>query len=108
MITFDLDEGLKQAAIGMSKAAAAERAQAWNKKADLFLLSLPLGCTFSADDLIEAIGLVDPESAPTSNNAVGAWMRGKSQAGQIEHTGGWTPSKRALRHGNPQRVWRVL
>lgn len=60
------------------------------------------GTTFTADDLIEAIGLPDGCS-----NAVGAFLSTQRRFGLIEPVG-FTEATRPSSHARVLRVWRVI
>ena len=89
---------------GMDAAERAERVQEWKAKAEAWLAAKYAGDIFSADDLVEAIGL--PDEGVARNNVVGAWMAAKSRHGTITFRS-FTRSRRVIGHGNLQRVWKV-
>lgn len=93
----------------MERVMAAERVAEWKRKADDYLATFGYGLyphTFTADDLVAAIGR--PDFGPARNNVVGAWFNAQAKAGRIEWTGMFRKSTRPEGHGNQQRVWRVV
>lgn len=90
---------------GMAQARRAERVQAWKAQAEAWLLGLPAGSEVTADTLIAAIGLPDPEAGPARNNVVGAWFSAQARHGRVRWSGTFATSRREIGHGNLQRVW---
>lgn len=88
---------------GMARAARADRVQEWKDAAEILLERIPGGAQFTADDIVERIGL--PDTGVARNNVVGAWFATKSRAGEIRFTGNFRKSGRVIGHGNLQRVW---
>lgn len=73
----------------------------WQQRAVEYRRGLGIGATFTADDLIEAIGL------PTgSSNQVGAIVHTWATRGFIE-AAGFTQSTRKSNHGRWVRQWQV-
>lgn len=108
-VTFDAALANRLGREGMDRAERAQRVQAWKDDANRFLLYLHTkarGITFSADDLIEAVGL--PDIGPNRNNVIGAWFNAMAKAGRIENTGKRRKSTRPEGHGRRIDVWRVL
>jgi hypothetical protein len=91
---------------GWGKALRARRVQAWKYQAEYWLDDLDAGEEFVSDDLVRDVGL--PDIGPNCNNVVGAWFSGQAKRGTIEFVGRMRRSKRVVRHGNPQRVWRKV
>lgn len=91
---------------GMEQALRAERVAAWKTDAARWIEAQPAGLLFTADDLVEAIGL--PDTGPGRNNVVGAWIGSQRKQRRIEFTGELRTSRRVEGHGNLQRQWRVL
>jgi hypothetical protein len=81
--------------------ATARRDLEWWTRAEAWLDSHYVGQTFTADDLVAAIGL--PEG---SSNAVGAFLRTQRIFGAVE-ADGFTEATRPSSHGRVLRVWRV-
>jgi hypothetical protein len=93
---------------GMDAALNAERVSIWRAAADAWLEHREEGDLFTADDLVEAIGL--PEfigERERVNNVVGAWVNAQSRAKRIVWTKDTRTSQRVVGHGNQQKVWRV-
>jgi hypothetical protein len=76
----------------------------WKRDAEAWLSSLPIGRTFTADDLVAYAGKPDVGSP----NVIGAWLAAQSKRGRIAWTGGFQKSSRPEGHSNLQRVWRVV
>lgn len=92
--------------IAMANALRAARVAEWKVGAKRWILQiLDEGELFTADDLVEAVGLVDP-SEGNGNNVVGAFIAAQARRGRIEWTGTFRKSERVQGHGNLQRVWR--
>ena len=72
----------------------------WWVEAGRFLNTLSPGALFTADDLVELIGLPDG-----SSNQVGACVRGWAAADLIK-AHGYEESTRKSNHGRVVRVWR--
>ena len=72
----------------------------WWTEAGRFLHTLAPGALFTADDLVDLIGL--PDGSP---NQVGACVRAWA-AGDHINAHGYTESKRPSNHGRVVRVWR--
>ena len=100
----DPEKAEEEAEAGMRKALAAERVEAWKADALYWLCGRPIGLEFTADDLVDAVGL--PDVGTNRNNVIGAFMRAQSATGRIEFTGELRKSERVVRHGNLNRVWR--
>lgn len=64
------------------------------------------GRAFSSDDLVDLVGLPDPDHEPNARNgAVGAIFRQASTAGLIRPTGRVVTSRQPHRRGGTQRTW---
>lgn len=72
----------------------------WWTEAGRFLHTLAPGALFTADDLVDLIGL--PDGNP---NQVGACVRAWAAGDHIVHHG-FTASTRASNHGRVLRMWR--
>lgn len=94
-----LELGLSLKAKGQARATAG--ATEWHEIA-LKWLSEALG-DFSADDLVEDIGLPN-KVATNGNNAVGAVFSSARKQGMIRRVG-WTQSRRPESHGRVVAVW---
>jgi len=99
-------EAKAAADVGMSKALKAARVEAWKLTAGEWLSAQARGFEFTSDDLVRTAGL--PDVGPNRNNVVGAWFSGQAKRGTIVFAGKMRRSKRVVRHGNPQRVWRKV
>jgi len=99
-------EAQEAAQEGMSKALRARRVLDWKITAGYWLDRLEAGEEFVSDDLVGGVGL--PDVGPNRNNVVGAWFSGQARRGTIVFVGRMRRSKRVVRHGNPQRVWRKV
>lgn len=105
-MTEQLELGQAAADQGMARANAANRVQTWKQYADSWLIGvIQAGRKFTADDLINDVGL--PDHGVGKNNVVGAWINAQSKRGLIEFTGQFRKSKRIDRHTGIQRVWKV-
>jgi len=71
----------------------------WDWRAQQWIIELGRGQMFTADDLVEAIGL-----PVGSSNQVGAFFHWLSRAYIIKYHG-YTTSKRASNHGRLIREW---
>ena len=94
-----LELGLSLKAKGQARATAG--ATDWHEMA-LKWLSEALG-DFSADDLVEDIGLPN-KVATNRNNAVGAVFSSARKSGLIRRVG-WTQSRRPESHGRVVAIW---
>lgn len=104
-LRFDGFEAEARAEVGMAQAWEADRVQMWKILAAEYLFSLSSGTEFTADDMVAEIGL--PDEGVNRNNVVGAWFSAHAKAGDIVFANRLGRSKRVVRHGNLQRVWRV-
>ena len=102
---FDFEQGWHDAEKGMALANGADRVKEWKERAERHLMSLSAGSEFTADDLVQKIGL--PDEGENKNNVVGAWINGKRNDGRITFTGRFLKSNRVSRHTGLQRVWVV-
>lgn len=93
---------------GMARAINADRVATWRLDAETWFEGLARWSLITADDLIAAVGLPDPESGVAQNNSVGGWFAQKSKAQKVQFTGNFRKSARVARHGNLQRVWMKL
>lgn len=82
--------------------ATARRDLEWWKRAERWIDGHFDGQTFTADDLVDYLGL--PEGSP---NAVGAFLLTQRLFGVIE-AAGFTTATRPSSHGRTLRVWRVV
>lgn len=64
-----------------------------------------LRAEFTADDILP---LIECLGVPTDNRALGAAFNAAKQAGMIEPTARFTPTKRSHCHARPIRVWKSL
>jgi len=103
---FNAEEAARRADVGMSNAYRAARVAAWKTHASAWLDRQPSGREIVADDLVRVIGL--PDIGPARNNVVGAWFSAQSKRGRIVFAQRLRKSERSERHGNLQRVWRVV
>jgi len=75
--------------------------QVWSANADNWFARLPRGYEYTADDLVEAIGL---PTETGKNGAVGAkikWWKSKRQAVGL----GYTTTSRTSSHARPIMLW---
>jgi hypothetical protein len=84
--------------------ATAKRDLEWWNRAERWIDTLGTDhcTTFTADDLVDAIGLPDG-----SSNAVGAFLSTQRRFGIIEPVG-FTEATRPSSHARVLRVWRVI
>lgn len=90
---------------GEAKAAGTKkvnRDDGWWAEAHAWLELQPLGLTFTADDLVDAIGL--PHG---STNQVGAIIRAWAVQDQINPVG-YAEARRQSSHGRVLRIWQVI
>lgn len=73
----------------------------WVKRAETWLKHLAQGTEFTADDLVESVGL--PKTGST--NAIGALFASFARRELIEKVG-YTEAKRMSSHSRVIRVWR--
>jgi hypothetical protein len=85
--------------VGTSKA---KKDAAWWDQAARWIGQQPLGRRFTADDLIDAVGL--PHGSP---NQVGAQIRTWAVQDKTEPVG-YAEAKRHSSHGRVLRVWQVI
>jgi hypothetical protein len=103
---FDAQEAATLRDQGMDIALDADRVQLWKAKAKRWLDKHRKGYRFTADELVDGIGL--PDEGVNRNNVVGAVMRSWSCRGWIIKTGYYKPSTRKRRHASVQCVWEKL
>lgn len=85
--------------------AARSTRPAWSAQAAAALRGLAeKGAPFTADDLVNIVGLPGPSEA-NRNNAVGAAFNAAAEAGLIRRTGDTTTSKRPEAHSRRIAVW---
>jgi hypothetical protein len=89
---------------GMTKALRAARIAGWKFDASRWITDLPADTTFTADDLVAAIG--KPDEGDHRANAIGAIISSWSKRDLIVWTGSFRKSERVEGHGNLQRIWR--
>jgi hypothetical protein len=92
------------AAAGMAIALHSAQARPWRDRARAWLNGRTPGETFTADDLVAAVGLPSGDLAVNGNGAVGAVIRAAAQAKTIRPLG-YVESTRPSSHGRPVRLW---
>lgn len=108
--TFTLDDanqllGIHDQAAGITQAITAPSIQAWRIAARDAILSLAnTGRPFTADDLIDIVGLPH-DLEVNKNNSVGAVILNALRSGQIVNTGERKPSARRSNHGRHIPIW---
>jgi hypothetical protein len=60
---------------------------------------------FTAEDIIDVVGLPSKEIRPNGNNAVGATMNRMAKAGYIKKTNARRKARRPSSHGRELVVW---
>lgn len=90
---------------GMAKALSKRGIEDWQEAAKTWLWRLPAGRRFTAEDLVDAVGLPIGEESAGRNNAVGALMNGIAKRGVIRNTSDYTKAKRPASHGRVIAVW---
>lgn len=86
----------------MSDVTLAWQARAWPAMREL----AAEGVEFASDQLIERVGLPDPDHPHNSvNSAVGSMFRSASAQGLIRKTGGVRNSTQPHRHGGLVQLW---
>jgi predicted nucleic acid-binding Zn-ribbon protein len=103
MMEFDKDASAARAEAGMEQARQAERVQLWKSAAENWMISLPPGTVFHADDMAAVIGV--PDAGPNRNNVIGGIFSAAATRGLIRWTGETRKSERVDRHVGLQRVW---
>lgn len=101
-LLFDAEEGQRLQEAGMEAALSSWAAMDWSDMAERWLLARSQ--SFTADDLVDAIGLPRGLPGANQNNAVGALIQAWSRRGAIHATGTRT-AKRPESHGRLLRVW---
>lgn len=81
--------------------AAVHRDLPWWQEADLWLELQPIGSLFTADDLVDCVGM--PQG---SSNQIGARIRGWARQRAIAPHG-YTQATRKASHARVVRVWEV-
>lgn len=118
-------DGSKQLALGIFQSApvfdhkkameARRAAQAlaeaqlvqWKIDAAQWVTDQGIGAEFTADDLVDNVGLPSYTDGRPNNNGIGAFFSGLSRRGIITKVG-WTTSSRVSNHGSDLRLWRVV
>ena len=75
----------------------------WSERAETWFDSVLVGDLFTAEDLVKAVGLPNPE-LPKANNAVGAKIR-KWSHGEFIAPIGYTKSGRSVSHARVIVIW---
>lgn len=101
-LQFDLEEGKRLQQEGQEAALASRAAMTWTEQAERWLLSR--SSPFTADDLVDTVGLPRGSAGPNQNNAVGALVKSWSRRGLI-HPIGYKTARRVKSHGRTLRVW---
>lgn len=101
---FDFIESTRRKDEGMAKASTGPSAIQWNHDVGRWFMLLPLGTTFTMDDVIRANGLPASGGA-NKQNAVGAWINGMARAKFIQKTGRVVKSERIQRHAGEANEW---
>ena len=101
---FDFVEGKRKKEEGMAKARGSPSAIQWNHDVGRWFMLLPVGTTFTMDDVIRANGLPS-EGGANKQNAVGAWINGMARARFIQKTGRIIKSERVKRHAGEANEW---
>lgn len=99
-----LDEGLRLKEEGQTKALTG--AASWAERANAWIVSLPGGRVFSANELVAAVGLPNPDpDKPNRNNAVGALFSSAAKRDLMHKTGGYKPSTNSANRGAVVAIW---
>lgn len=104
-LTFD--EALSELAAERGMSVALSRLLDWPQRAEAYLEQLGPGSTFTADDLVEALGLPTGEDGTPNNNGVGATLSALAKRRLIRRVG-YTNSRRVSNHSRVLRLWAVL
>lgn len=96
--------GRDAATRAMRNAAASAHGSEWADRARTWIARRFAGETFTADDVVDAVGLPSGGLAQNGNGAVGAVFAQARRAGLIEPIG-WMESTRPTSHARPLRVW---
>jgi hypothetical protein len=105
------DRGLKGLAKGLmlkeeGQTKALTGAAAWAERANAWIVKLPAGTLFSANELVRAVDLPHPDTdTPNRNNAVGALFSSASRRGLMRKTGNYKPSNNSANRGAVVAIW---
>jgi len=105
------DRGLKGLAKGLmlkeeGQTKALTGAASWAERANTWIVKLPAGRVFSANELVREVGLPHPDTdTPNRNNAVGAIFSSASRRGLMHKTGNYKPSNNSANRGAVVAIW---
>ena len=102
-----MDRGMSESEKERGTTLAEDALETWVWKADDWLSYLEPGSTFTADSLVENIGLPTFEDGRPNNNGVGGYIAGLVRRKRIA-AAGYTTSDRVTNHGRVLRIWRIL
>jgi len=101
-----LDSSMSKAEKERGTNLAADALQEWKQKALDWMSYLESGDTFTADSLVQAIGLPTYEDERPNNNGVGGFFSQLAKSKVIVPVG-YTTSERVTNHNRVLRIWRV-
>jgi hypothetical protein len=102
---FDHDMAEAEKVRGTERSLSSLSVDDWKIKARQWVMDLPPGDLFTADTLVEFVGLpTESDLFARCNNAVGGLLAGLSRKDFIR-TAGITTSDRVSNHGRILRVW---
>ena len=85
--------------------ASLSLASDWRYKADVWFDSLPIGATFTSEDLTAAVGLPSGTEGMNRNNAVGAYLQSLSRKRRIKKVD-MVASRAPRSHGATIMLWK--
>ena len=101
-----MDRGMAESERRRGEELAESHLQVWKDKATEWLSYLEPGDTFTADSLVENIGLPSYEDGRPNNNGVGGFIAGLARKRRILPAG-YTTSERVTNHNRVLRIWRI-
>jgi hypothetical protein len=91
---------------GMALALTRHGIEDWKDAAREAVIEMPIGHTFTADDLIAVVGLPSGDAGQNENNAVGAIINGMAKQKLIAKTASRVNATRKGSHARELTVWR--
>ena len=85
-----------------------QQVRTWRQRALDWIRSLVIGTLFTADDVIDAVGVADPDHEPNAKaSSTGSIFTNAAQMGMIEKAGlPSVNSRQPHRRGGRQEIWR--
>lgn len=100
-----IEDGRNEKRVGQAKSASAHAE--WLDKAKAVALDLASRGEFTADDIVQAVGLPTGRSEANANNAVGTLFSHLARGKHIEWTGRLAQCTRTENHASDLRVWQA-